>query len=152
MQAIVAAEVGHLDLAYDYFGETAFVDLRDLNHNTKDGLHVASLAGTWLAAVCGFGGLRDQGEHLSFAPRLPARLVRLEFRLLFRGRRLRVDVRPRSACYELVDGEPLTVLHHGEEVGLERGRTLERRIPAIDPGPPPRQPPGREPRRRHVEA
>jgi alpha,alpha-trehalose phosphorylase len=152
VQAIVAADVGHLDLAYDYFGEAAFVDLRDLNHNTKDGLHVASLAGTWLAAVCGFGGLRDQGRHLSFAPRLPARLGRMEFRLLFRGRRLRVDVRARSARYELVDGEPLTVLHHGEEVELEQGRTVERRIAPIDPGPPPRQPPGREPRRRHVEA
>ena len=94
VQAIVAAEVGHLDLAYDYFGETAFVDLRDLNHNTKDGLHVASLAGTWLAAVCGFGGLRDHGEHLVVRPAAAGRAsCGWQFRLLFRGRRLRVDVR-----------------------------------------------------------
>src|SRR3954454_13536570 len=56
IQAIVAAEVGQLDLAYDYFGETAFIDLRDLAFNTRDGLHLASLAGSWLAAVAGFGG------------------------------------------------------------------------------------------------
>jgi alpha,alpha-trehalose phosphorylase len=63
IQAIVAAEVGHLELAYDYFGETAFIDLRDLAFNTRDGLHLASLAGTWLAAVAGLGGMRDQGEN-----------------------------------------------------------------------------------------
>ena len=53
MQAIVAAEVGHLELAYDYFGEAALMDLDDLEHNTRDGLHMASLAGSWLAAVAG---------------------------------------------------------------------------------------------------
>ncbi|HYY21553.1 MAG TPA: hypothetical protein VE780_06710, partial [Thermoleophilaceae bacterium] len=55
IQAIVAAEAGHLELAYDYFGETAFIDLRDLAFNTRDGVHLASLAGSWLAAVAGFG-------------------------------------------------------------------------------------------------
>src|SRR5204862_1873133 len=62
VQAIVAAETGHLDLAYDYLGETAFIDLRDLAFNTRDGLHLASLAGTWLAAVAGFGGVRDHPD------------------------------------------------------------------------------------------
>src|SRR5207248_799764 len=70
-QAVIAAEVGHLELAYDYFGEAALMDLRDLEHNTRDGLHIASLAGAWLAAVGGFGGMRDHGGSLSFAPRLP---------------------------------------------------------------------------------
>ncbi|MEQ9094424.1 MAG: hypothetical protein RLN63_09990, partial [Miltoncostaeaceae bacterium] len=56
IQAIVAAEVGHLDLAYDYFRETALVDLRDLSGNTAEGLHLASLSGVWLVAVAGFGG------------------------------------------------------------------------------------------------
>jgi alpha,alpha-trehalose phosphorylase len=85
--------VGHVELAYDYFGETAFIDLRDLAFNTRDGLHLASLAGSWLVAVAGFGGMRDHGDTLSFAPRLPSRLARLTFRLVYRGRRLRVDVR-----------------------------------------------------------
>ncbi len=73
IQAVVAAEVGHLDLAYRYFRDTALVDLRDLAGNTADGLHLASLSGVWLVAVAGFGGLRDHGEVLSFAPRLPRR-------------------------------------------------------------------------------
>src|SRR5690606_372294 len=70
IQAIVAAEVGHLGLAYDYFRETALVDLRNISGNTADGVHLASLSGAWLVAVAGFGGMRDYGDVLSFAPRL----------------------------------------------------------------------------------
>src|SRR5688500_18463454 len=50
-QAVIAAEIGHLDLAYDYFGEAALMDLHDLRRNTRDGIHIASLAGAWIAAV-----------------------------------------------------------------------------------------------------
>ena len=93
VQAVVAAEVGHLELAYDYFGEAALMDLHDLQGNTEDGLHVASLAGACIAVVAGFGGARDHGGALSFAPQLPARLERLAFRLRVAGRRL--ESRPR---------------------------------------------------------
>ena len=58
-QAVIAAEVGHLELAFDYFGEAALLDLHDLHRNTRDGVHIASLAGAWIAAVAGFGGMRD---------------------------------------------------------------------------------------------
>ena len=94
-QAVIAAEVGHLELAYDYLGEAALIDLDDLEHNTRDGLHIASLAGAWIAAVAGFGGMRDHGGALSFAPRLPARAHSPGVRpRRFRGRRLRVEVEP----------------------------------------------------------
>ena len=56
-QAVIAAECGHLELAHDYLGEAALTDLHDLHRNTRDGLHMASLAG-WIAAVQGFGGMR----------------------------------------------------------------------------------------------
>ena len=92
VQAVLAAETGHLELAYDYLGEAALMDLDDLEHNSSDGLHIASLAGTWIAAVCGFGGLRDMDGMLSFSPRLPERLDRISFRLGFRGSRLMVEV------------------------------------------------------------
>ena len=59
-QAVMAAEVGHLDLAFDYLGEAALMDLRDLENNTRDGVHIASLAGAWMALVAGFGGLRHE--------------------------------------------------------------------------------------------
>ncbi len=59
-QAVLCAEVGHLELAHDYAAEAALIDLRDLHHNTRDGLHMASLAGAWIALVAGFGGLPGQ--------------------------------------------------------------------------------------------
>ena len=95
-QAVIAAEVGHLELAYDYFAEAALMDLDNLEHNTRDGLHIASLAGTWIVAVAGFGGMRDHDGALSFTPRLPQRLTRLAFGMCFRGRRLRVEVTHRA--------------------------------------------------------
>jgi trehalose/maltose hydrolase-like predicted phosphorylase len=63
-QAVLCAEVGHLELAHDYAHEAALVDLRDLHANTRDGLHMASLAGFWSTIVEGFGGLREHGETL----------------------------------------------------------------------------------------
>ena len=95
IQAIIAAECGHLQLALGYLAETAFMDLRDLASNTHDGVHLAALAGAWQAVVAGFGGMRDYGETLSFAPWLPPRLTRISFGLLYRGRRLRVEFSPR---------------------------------------------------------
>jgi alpha,alpha-trehalose phosphorylase len=68
VQSIVAAEVGQLELAYDYLGEAALIDLDDLEHNTRDGLHIASLAGTWLALVLGLGGMRNYGQAIGAAP------------------------------------------------------------------------------------
>ena len=149
-QAVIAAEVGHLDLALDYTAEAALVDLRDLNHNTRDGLHMASLAGTWLALVAGFGGMRDHDGALTFAPRLPGGLTRLRFNLLFRGARLGVEVRPDSATYTVRDGNrTLAFTHHGKSVEVAAGRELVLPIPPLAPQPRPRQPRGREPVRRH---
>src|SRR5207248_3363363 len=80
IQAAVAAEVGHVELAYDYFAEAALLDLDDLQHNTRDGVHIASLAGSAIAAMAGFGGRRDHGDMLRFMPRLPETLERLAFK------------------------------------------------------------------------
>jgi alpha,alpha-trehalose phosphorylase len=147
VQAVMAAETGHLELAYDYFGEAALMDLDDLEHNTSDGLHIASLAGSWIAAVCGLGGLRDDGGRLRFSPRLPERLGRLAFRLRFRGRRLRVEIRDHTVRYELLAGEPLTIGHFREAVELGE-EPQERPVPELGPVEPVSQPAGRAPERR----
>ena len=144
-QAVMAAEVGHLGLAFDYLGEAALMDLRDLENNTRDGVHIASLAGTWVALVGGFGGLRHFDGTVSFAPRLPEGLTRLAFTLLIRGRRLRVEVTQAEARYSLADGEPLEILHHGATVRLSAGKPQHRRLPVTPTRPRPSQPPGREP-------
>jgi alpha,alpha-trehalose phosphorylase len=147
-QAIVAAEVGHLDLAHDYLTEAALMDLHDLEHNTRDGVHVASLAGAWLGLVCGYGGMRDHCGQLSFAPRLPANLSRLTFCIRWHGSKIRVAIDRTSAGYtaQSEGGGQLDLVHHGQPFALHPGRAVTLDIPPITPlTPRPRQPQGRAP-------
>ncbi|MGC9474173.1 glycoside hydrolase family 65 protein [Streptomyces sp. WG4] len=144
-QAVVAAQTGHLRLAYDYAAEAALMDLADLEQNTRDGLHIASLAGTWMALVAGFGGTRREGDSLRFTPRLPEKFSRLAFRLQFRGRCLRVEVRADRATYTLLSGEPLTIHHHGTPLAVNGDGPVTRAIPAPKRRPTPEQPPHRRP-------
>jgi alpha,alpha-trehalose phosphorylase len=150
-QAVVAAEVGHLRLAYDYLGEAALMDLENLEKNTSDGLHLASLAGSWIALVAGFGGLRHREDGLFFSPRLPAGWNRLRFGLRLADRLLRVEVERRQATYTLdadEGGGELWLHHYGEKLALKPGDCVQRPIPEPVTHPTPRQPPGREPRGR----
>jgi alpha,alpha-trehalose phosphorylase len=147
-QAVVAAEVGHLDLAYDYLGEAALVDLEDLKHNVRDGVHIASLAGTWIATVAGLGGMRDHGGVLSFAPRLPQALTRVAFRLTCRGRLLEVTFDHEQVVYSLLRGDALEIQHAGEPVTVEQDGPVTRPVKKLPPRERPVQPPGREPARR----
>ena len=148
VQAVTAAEVGHLELAYDYVYEAAQIDLRDLDHNSGDGMHIASLASVWTALVAGFGGMREYQGQLSFAPQLPDLITRLCFNVQWRGLRLEVDIEPGRAIYELRDRTDATLAfrHHGEEVTVTAGKPVTALIskrPPLLPRPP--QPPGRKP-------
>ncbi|MEV1329791.1 glycoside hydrolase family 65 protein [Micromonospora costi] len=148
-QAVLAAEVGHPELAHTYLREAALMDLHDLNENTRDGVHMASLAGAWIALVAGLGGLRDHEGTLSFAPRLSSRLSRLEFSLQWRGRHLRVDVRPHQTTYALRHADPddvVEVRHHDETIRITCDEPVTVPVPPAHPsGPAPEQPPGRSP-------
>ncbi|HYZ37627.1 MAG TPA: glycosyl hydrolase family 65 protein [Pseudonocardiaceae bacterium] len=150
-QAVLAAETGHLDLAYDYLCETALVDLADLANNTDHGLHIAALAGAWSALVAGFGGMRhlDDGG-LAFAPRLPEALTRITFRLRWCGRRLRVQILPGQAEYQLLEGEDLQLYHYGQLVRITAGTPLAQPIPPTPPTDQVAQPVGREPLARRL--
>ena len=147
-QAVMAAEVGHLDLAYDYAYEAALIDLLDLHDNTGSGLHMGSLGGTWSALVAGFGGLREDDGVLSLDPVLPHGLAGLTFSLRWRDVRLRVEIRPDEVTYAIHDGADacLTLMHAGEQVEVTPDapvtRPVRRRKPLL---PRPTQPPGCEP-------
>lgn len=143
-QAIVAAEVGYLDLAFQYLRETAFVDLRDLAGNTDDGIHLAAMGGTWLVCVAGFGGMRDYGDTLAFSPRLPSSLYRMSFRLTMRGQLLRVTIEPGHATYELLEGDSLEIMHYGEPVTVTADAPVTCDWPEPHDLPPVEQPYGRE--------
>jgi trehalose/maltose hydrolase-like predicted phosphorylase len=149
-QAVMCAEVGHVELAHDYAWEAALVDLRDLHDNTRDGLHMASLAGAWSAIVEGFGGLREHGDVLSLAPRLPDGIARLRFRLRHSGLRLLVEADHETTRVSLRDGTDarLPILLYGEAVELTVGDSVSRPVVPLKPLlPQPEQPPGYAPER-----
>ncbi|MDR7276877.1 glycoside hydrolase family 65 protein [Catenuloplanes atrovinosus] len=142
VQAVLAAEVGHLSLAHAYLAEAALLDLRGGGESGGDGLHIAACAGAWMALVMGFGGLRDSGGRLSFAPRLPPGLTRLRFRVRWRRARLTVTVTPGKVCYE-ASGDATTFHHEGTEVTVADGDTATFPLaPVADrPAPPSPRPP-----------
>ncbi len=150
-QAVMCAEVGHLELAHDYLYEAALIDLRDLHKNTRDGLHMASLAGAWTALVAGFGGLRDDEGELALDPQLPNAITRMRFRLRWKDFRMTVDVTHDEVTYALRDGpdRKLSIRHAGEPLDLRTNSPtsvpVKRREQLL---PPPPQPPGREQIRR----
>ncbi|MER5303576.1 glycosyl hydrolase family 65 protein [Streptomyces lasiicapitis] len=144
-QAVIAARTGHLGLAYDYLVEAALMDLDDLENNTRDGLHIASLAGTWTALVAGFGGMRQNGDTLEFTPRLPQNLSRIAFNVQALGRCLRVEVHATAVTYTLLAGAELTISHYGEPLPLAPEESRSREVPDVKPRPTPDQPPHRRP-------
>jgi alpha,alpha-trehalose phosphorylase len=153
IQSVVAAEVGHIELAYDYFAEAALMDLDDFEHNTRDGVHIASLAGACIAALAGFGGLRDRGGGVALAPRLPQALTRLAFSIRCRTTtELRVEVSPAEVTYTLQMGESLEIHHHRTPVTVTSERPVRCPIPPLPALERPTQPPGREPVRRQVRS
>ena len=121
VQSIAASEIGYADKAYEYFRYAALMDLANVRGNVQDGVHLASIGGTWMALVYGFGGMRDQGGHLSFSPRLPAQWERLKFPLMIQGMSLVVDIQRDFVTYLLRQGNCLTISHQGEEVQLTVG-------------------------------
>lgn len=147
-QAVVAAEVGYLELAADYLAEAAVLDLDDLQGDTDQGLHVAALAGVWTAIVGGFGGLRDTEDGLHFRPRLPSQLKGLSFGVRKGGQTLRLDVTSDATTYLLSGERPLTIRHFDDELVLKPGhRVVAQTPPPENPDLMPIQPAGRAPRR-----
>ncbi|CAM3747508.1 glycoside hydrolase family 65 protein [Occultella aeris] len=154
-QAVLAAETGHLELAYDYWAEVAFVDLGDLHGNVDDGLHIAAMGGSWMVAVAGFGGMRDHGGRVTFAPRLPRALQRIAFQLTYGGNVLRVSIRrdgdtgAEEATYEVEAGPGLRTWHHGEPVDVRPDQPVTLPVPVASDVEPVQQPARRAPKRRH---
>ena len=128
VQAAVAAEVGHHELALEYFSEALYLDLLDAHGNTADGVHVANSGGVWSALTHGFAGMRDTGDALSFDPRLPAAWEGLRLRLVRTGSLAEIEIDHRGHLIRVIDGEPLPVLAGGHVIHIRAGE--ERRFEA----------------------
>ncbi len=148
-QSVVATEIGHTDLAYDYLREALLTDVEDLHGNSSLGLHLAAMAGGLLAITNGIGGFRDHpGQPRSFRPRLIGPLTRVAFTLMMQGVKLRVEVFADKATYSVVDGGEVDFLHYGEQVSVGATPVTQPIAPPPTGLIAPSQPKGRAPRRR----
>lgn len=117
VHSILAAQLGYRQKAVEMYQRTARLDLDNINNDTDDGLHITSMAGSWLAIAHGFAGMRTT-DGLSLSPFLPDAWQGYAFQFHYRGRVIRVSVRPGQARVELLEGKPLKMTLCGQEQTL----------------------------------
>ena len=113
IHVVLAARLGRMDKAYELYLRTARLDLDDYNHEAYQGLHITSMAGTWLSVVEGFGGLRVRDGKLFLNPSLPSGWEGYSFRIQFRGRELSIRTTKAGTEVRLLAGEPLELVVNG---------------------------------------
>jgi alpha,alpha-trehalose phosphorylase len=119
IQGILASEIGYTEQALEYLRYAVLMDLADIAGNVQDGIHIASIGGTWMATVYGLAGMRDYGGQVSFNPRpLPGGMKRIRFPLTIRGHVLEVSIDRESVTYSLREGDGLVIRHKDEEIRL----------------------------------
>jgi maltose phosphorylase len=109
VHAVLAAELGMEEKAYEMYHRTARLDLDNYNNDTEDGLHITSMTGAWLAIVQGFAGMRTADETLSFAPFIPSTWNGYSFKIVYRNHYLKI----------VVDKEQITINQEGPELSLK---------------------------------
>jgi maltose phosphorylase len=115
IHSILAARIGNFDKAYEMYLRTARLDLDDYNHEVHDGLHITSMAGTWMSFVYGFGGLRVNNNMLSLNPIIPEKWKTYSFKIRFRNRVIKIKVSKNLIDIHIEEGEPIVILIHGNE-------------------------------------
>ncbi|UGS23927.1 glycoside hydrolase family 65 protein [Flavobacterium channae] len=115
VHSIQAAVLGRMEQAYTFYLRTSRLDLDDYNKEVHEGLHITSMAGTWMSIVEGFGGMRVKDGKLSFEPKIPSQWKGFSFKVNFRNTIVKVEVNQNEVSIK-VDGEnDFTVLVNGEE-------------------------------------
>jgi maltose phosphorylase len=114
IHSILATELGKHELAFDYVRYAARLDLDDYNGNTSQGLHMTSMAASWMSLVYGFAGLRTDGPLLSFRPSLPKKWKAYSFRLTCQGALIEVRVNRTESSFRLLEGSAIDVEIYGK--------------------------------------
>jgi maltose phosphorylase len=117
----MAAELGKHDKALEYAQFASRIDLDDYNRNTREGLHTPALAGAWLNLVYGFGGLRSDGEVLSFNPSIPKGWNMFSFNIMYRGTRIHVKINRDFVSYKTNGGSVPVIVFENEYILNEEG-------------------------------
>ncbi len=118
VHSIQAAKLGRMEQAYTFYLRTSRLDLDDYNKEVEEGLHITSMAGTWMSIVEGFGGMRIVNDKLSFTPKIPEQWTAYSFKINFRNRILKVTVTPSENRFELEGNEEMSIRVNGERVVL----------------------------------
>lgn len=119
VHAILAAKLGDQKRAYEFYLRTSRLDLDDYNNDTEDGLHITSMAGTWMSVVEGFAGMRVRDDQLHFNPFLPEKWDSFSFNIFFRGSVINVNVDKAAVCLNNRSENQATVQLFGKPVVLE---------------------------------
>jgi alpha,alpha-trehalose phosphorylase len=128
VESILAWELGYDEMARKYFRYSLVMDLADVGGNVKDGVHIASMGGTWMATIYGVAGLRDWDGRISFMPRLPEKTCRFNFKLRIQNRLLEFNMEKESVTYILREGDNLTIFHFDEEISLAKETPVKKRL------------------------
>jgi len=120
VHSIFAAELGRPQEAFDFFRFAARIDLDNYNRNSGEGIHTTSIAAAWMNIVYGFGGMRSDGEILSFKPSIPAHWKGYSFQVKYHGSVIRAEVSQGKAILRVVEGGPVTVKTDGQEREVTR--------------------------------
>jgi maltose phosphorylase len=115
LHAILAAELGKQQEAYDFLAYAARLDLDNYNRNTEQGIHSSSAAGVWASMVSGFGGMRSDAETLVFKPSIPKQWKAYRFKVFYSGSLLSVDVAADRVRFAVLEGGGVTVNVYGKD-------------------------------------
>jgi maltose phosphorylase len=127
VHSILAAETGREEKAYELYLRTARLDLDNYNKDTDDGLHITSMAGTWMSIIYGFAGMRIKKRKLYLSPFKPESWKEYSFFLVFRGRIINITVCDTDIIINLEKGDPFDITLYGENVTVREGRNQYRR-------------------------
>ncbi len=123
--SIIASEIGYHDKAYSLYQRSARLDLDNYNNDTDDGLHITSMAGTWMSIVYGFGGFSTENGIPRFNPFLPENWNGLNFHMMFRERLLVISIAKDTVSIKLESGQPLDVEVYGQTYALTEGGPVQ---------------------------
>ena len=119
VHSIQAAVLGRMEQAYTFYLRTSRLDLDDYNKEVHEGLHITSMAGTWMSIVEGFGGMRVKNNTLHFEPKIPSQWNGYSFKINFRNQILKVSVQQNETSFSLEGNHELSVFVNGKEVIVE---------------------------------
>jgi len=119
VHSIFASELGRHQEAFDFFHFATRIDLDNYNRNTHEGIHTTSIAAAWMNIVYGFGGMRSDGEVLSFKPSIPTHWNGYSFQVTYRGSVIRVEVSQTEATFKIVTGESVTIKVDGQDAQVD---------------------------------